>query len=338
MSKKTPSPNQEKETSPLPEIWPNIWPEVLTDSPPSGGETHYPGEAPVVADKGEKSVGSKDNLATRPVAPLTNEDEVPHQEETSLVPAEDSPARKKDRGLSKEKTALTPLERIKGHRQRLKDDFLKGGLYGWTEYHILELILCYCIPQKDVKPLAQDLVYHFGSLAGVLDAPYEALCEIPGVGNNTASLLKLFPAVGGAYVGDLARTITRVETSQDAFLHFAQYFYHLKQETVYLLCLNGKKEFQGVRLIAEGSVLAADINFRRIVEEALILQTVFLYLAHNHVASDLTPSEADWEVTDFLLSSLANLGLYLEDHLVISQNKMASMRELTQVERRGLQW
>ena len=57
-----------------------------------------------------------------------------------------------------------------GHRQRMKERFLSEGLDHFTDIQVLELILFYCIPQKDTNPIAHALLNHFGSLSQVLEA------------------------------------------------------------------------------------------------------------------------------------------------------------------------
>ena len=42
-----------------------------------------------------------------------------------------------------------------GHRARLRERFLKEGLSGFSEHEVLELLLMFAIPQKDVNPLAR---------------------------------------------------------------------------------------------------------------------------------------------------------------------------------------
>ena len=74
------------------------------------------------------------------------------------------------------------------------------GLEGWPDHRILELLLYFAIPQRDVNSLAHELVERFGSLSGVLDASVDELKKVPGVGEHTATLLQLIPALGGRYV------------------------------------------------------------------------------------------------------------------------------------------
>ena len=47
----------------------------------------------------------------------------------------------------------------KGHRQRLRDRFVKGEGESRSEEALLELLLTYAIPQKDVQPLAKRLAW-----------------------------------------------------------------------------------------------------------------------------------------------------------------------------------
>ncbi|MBE3120293.1 MAG: DUF1819 family protein, partial [Candidatus Atribacteria bacterium] len=78
-----------------------------------------------------------------------------------------------------------------GHRQRLRDRFLAGEASSHTDEAVLELLLTYAIPQRDVQPLAKQLVLRFGGLTGVLAAPVEELCKVSGIKENAAVLIGL---------------------------------------------------------------------------------------------------------------------------------------------------
>ena len=90
-----------------------------------------------------------------------------------------------------------------GHRRRLKERFLKDGLDGFEAHNVLELLLFYAIPQRDTNDLAHQLLQRFGSLSAVFEADYEELCQLPGVGTNVATLLKLIPDLTRRYLEDL---------------------------------------------------------------------------------------------------------------------------------------
>jgi len=79
----------------------------------------------------------------------------------------------------------------KGHRQRLRDRFASGEETSRSEEALLELLLTYAIPQKDVQPIAMRLLSEHGSLSSLLETPMETLCQSDGVKGNSAVLLKL---------------------------------------------------------------------------------------------------------------------------------------------------
>ena len=79
----------------------------------------------------------------------------------------------------------------KGHRQRLRDRFVKGEGESRSEEALLELLLTYAIPQKDVQPLAKRLLAEYGGLSPLLETPIERLCKFNGIKENSAVLFKL---------------------------------------------------------------------------------------------------------------------------------------------------
>jgi DNA repair protein RadC len=51
-------------------------------------------------------------------------------------------------------------------------------------------------------------------------------------------------------------------------------------------------------------------------------------VAHNHPGGNTNPSQADWAITERLKSAGALLDVPLMDHLIITENKCVSLREL----------
>lgn len=214
-----------------------------------------------------------------------------------------------------------------GHRERVKKEFLTRGLEGWPDHRILELLLYFAIPQRDVNSLAHELVERFGSLSGVLDASVDELKKVPGVGEHTTTLLQLIPALGRRYVEQRSSPGEIIDSPERAVELLAPYFYGSHREMVYILCLDSKRKALGVRKVSEGSIYAADVNIRRINEEAMGLRASGIYLAHNHVSNLAFPSPADWQTTDVIRAALAGVGLELIDHLVFVDGDAVSLEQ-----------
>src|SRR5262249_61091431 len=67
-----------------------------------------------------------------------------------------------------------------GHRGRLRARFMAAGAAALADYEVIELVLFRAIPQRDVKPLAKELIAVFGSFAEVIAAPRGGLCPDQG--------------------------------------------------------------------------------------------------------------------------------------------------------------
>ncbi len=115
--------------------------------------------------------------------------------------------------------------------------------------------------------------------------------------------------------------------TEDAYALLEPYFFGARNEMIYLLALDGKNKPLGVRKVAEGSICAANINLRRIMEEAAALRAPQIYLAHNHISNLAFPSPVDISTTQTMRTALAGVGIELLDHLVFVDGDMVSMRD-----------
>ena len=106
-------------------------------------------------------------------------------------------------GSDKTTTSPTPADKAAhyhGHRQRLRQRFLAAGSEAISDYEMLELILFRAIPQRDVKPLAKELLARFGSFSEVIAAPLERLKEVDGLGEAAITELKIVQAAANRLV------------------------------------------------------------------------------------------------------------------------------------------
>jgi len=214
-----------------------------------------------------------------------------------------------------------------GHRQRAKEEFLARGLAGMADHRALELLLFYCIPQGDVNPLAHRLVEHFGSLTGVFNAPYEELVKVKGVGANTATLIRLLPALSARYLEQSSRVGEELNTSWQFHELLMPLFLGARNELVFLVCMDGKGKLLTCRQLGEGITDSVTITGRKVLETALACNASRVALAHNHVSGIAVYSAADVSVTRELYALLAQVNIELVDHFIIANDDMVSMRE-----------
>ena len=212
-----------------------------------------------------------------------------------------------------------------GHRERMKKRFLEEGLDSFTQIQALELLLFYCIPQKDTNPLAHALLDRFGSLSQVLEAPVEELRKVPGVGAHTATFLHLITEAGRFYLVNRSSQESILPSLESCAEYMLPFFFGRKVETVFLLCLDAKCKVLCCKEIGEGSVNAAGISVRRVVETALNAGATTVVLAHNHPSGLALPSAEDIQTTRRVATALSAVEIHLADHIVVADGDYVSM-------------
>lgn len=212
-----------------------------------------------------------------------------------------------------------------GHRGRLRERFRELGLAGFADHEVLELILFHCIPRKDTNLIAHNLIDRFGTLARVLDAPVSELKKVEGVGENAAVFLSLIREVTGRYQESRFpqnEALTSVKAYGDYLL---AKFNSLRNEEVYLLCLDAKCMVLSCRKIGDGGINSASISIRKIVEMALAENATSVVLAHSHPSGLAIPSQEDVATTKLVANALIMVDVVLSDHIVVADNDYVSM-------------
>jgi DNA repair protein RadC len=215
-----------------------------------------------------------------------------------------------------------------GHRERLRERALGGGLSALPDYEALELYLFRIFPRGDVKPLAKDLLRRFGSLAGVLSASVEDLCTVRGIGAAAALDLKLVHELAQRIGLEPMRRRT-VITSWSALLAYLKVaLAHEPREQFRVLFLDKKNQLIADELMNEGTVDHAPVYPREIARRALELAASSVILVHNHPSGDPTPSQADVEMTRQVITAARTLNIGVHDHLVVGREGVSSFKAL----------
>ena len=214
-----------------------------------------------------------------------------------------------------------------GHREKMRQRFMTGGLDAFADHEILELLLYYAIPRRDTNPIAHALMERYGSLPAVLAAPMEDLKRTEGIGESAAVLLHLVPQVCRrarlAQVGE----DQVLNSSERAGAYLLECFDWESREVIYQLCLDRKGKLLACKRLGEGSVASADLDVRRLVENAILTGASAVILAHNHPSGVALPSDGDYTATMRVRAALNAIGIELADHIIVADGDFVSMAD-----------
>ncbi len=215
-----------------------------------------------------------------------------------------------------------------GHRDRLRERALAGGLAALPDYELLELQLFRSIPRGDVKPLAKLLLARFGSLGGVLGAAPEELKTVKGVGDALALDLKLLheAALRAARESVGKRAVISSWSALLAYVKTA--LAHEAREQFRVLFLDKKNQLIADEVMNRGTVDHAPVYPREVMRRALELSASAVILVHNHPSGDPSPSSADVVMTRQVVEAGRPLRIAVHDHLIAARDGVASLKAL----------
>lgn len=216
-----------------------------------------------------------------------------------------------------------------GHRQRLRDRFLKSGLVGFADYEVVELLLTLALPRADVKQPAKALIARFGNLRGILDAPIEELRAVSGIGSVTPVALQIIKAAATLYLQQSGEGLDSLADPTRLSEFWRMRIGALQNELFEVAYLDSGYRLlrDGVDTLEEGTIDRATVYPRRVIEAALKRGAAAVVLAHNHPNANLTPSEYDKVLTRAIVLAAETVHLKVVDHLIVSAQDTFSFRK-----------
>lgn len=216
-----------------------------------------------------------------------------------------------------------------GHREKLKRRFYNEGLDHFEDHNILELILFFAIPRKDTNDIAHALIDRFGSFSRVLEADVKSLCEVPGIGEHAAHLIKTYPAVAKRYYMDRFGKGKHLpeyqQMGQELVLHFAGHSY----EEAYALFYDNSLSLCGSEVIHEGDINSVGFSLRKLCDAVVLNKASYVVFAHNHPHGLPIASSEDLDTTAALKSFLLQMNVVLLDHFIVAEKRYSSTQRET---------
>ena len=215
-----------------------------------------------------------------------------------------------------------------GHRERLRQRFAADLGQAMPDYELLELLLMQLIPRRDVKPLAKQLIAHFGTFAAVIAAPLAQLKSFKGLGENTGIQLKLVQTAA-TRLAQQTIMLQPVLSHWDALITYCRTVHaHCATEQFHLLYLDSKNRLIKDEIMQQGTINYAPVYPREVAKQALHYGATAVIAVHNHPSGDPTPSADDITLTQNLAQTLNAVGVVLHDHLIIAKQGETSLKAL----------
>lgn len=205
----------------------------------------------------------------------------------------------------------------------IREKLGKVGVKNLNDEELISLILCSGNRRASVSTVSKRVLTTF---------PTEILHQLS---------LKKITKVSGIGIAKAAQIIAAVELGRrnvqpkrEKLINPESVLAHLesirkkRREHTVCLYLNGRHELLHKETIAIGGLNYSLLEARDVFSPALRLPAASIIMAHNHPSGSIQPSEEDIFVTKKLINVGELLGVTLLDHLIITRDQHASIREL----------
>ncbi len=212
-----------------------------------------------------------------------------------------------------------------GHRKRLRRKLLNFGGESLEMHELLELLLFSAIPRKNTNETAHKLLEKFGSFSAVLEASYQELLSVEGIGEQAAASIMLANTINRMYYIDKYCVKNMKLTPKNVGEYVVPMFHGYNEEKLVVILLDAEFRVKGFQKMADGAKGHLNIDVRAITKYALNADATNVILAHNHPNGIIAPSKADLDITKVVDHALALVEVRLVDHLIVANNEVNSI-------------
>ncbi|WP_317179647.1 RadC family protein [Lelliottia amnigena] len=208
-----------------------------------------------------------------------------------------------------------------------REKMLNFGITSLTDAELLALFLRTGTSGKSVFILAQELLQHFGSLHGLLNAELDEFRYVEGIGLAKFAQLKGIAELARRYhsvrvLGD--NPLLSPEMTKD-FLQ--SQLSDAEREIFMVIFLDNQHRVVKHSRMFSGTLRHVEVHPREIVREAIKVNAAAVILAHNHPSGCAEPSKADKEITERIIKCCQFMDIRVLDHFIVGRGEYVSLAE-----------
>lgn len=212
--------------------------------------------------------------------------------------------------------------------ERPREKLAKFGAASISSAELIAILLGQGTPKMNAVELAKLLLREFQTLEALSKATLTELTKVPGIGPAKAvTLLAAFQLYRNLQNETASREIVSFTNPAQVARIYQPVIGHLQRETFYVILLNSGMKRIGDFEVSLGTVNASLVHPREVFNPAIRNLATGIIVMHNHPSGELTPSEADKDVTERLIKSGEILDIKVWDHIIITASDYFSFKE-----------
>ena len=205
-----------------------------------------------------------------------------------------------------------------------RERLINVGENNLTNEELLSIILRTGTKDYNVKEVSTNILKSVDSINDLNNISLKELSNIKGVGLIKAITIKASIELGKRVSNTLIINNMKLNNSDMVHNTFKSLFIGLKQEKLLAIYLDNKKKLINYKFVSLGTKDQTLFHPRDIIYNAIKSNASGIIIIHNHPSLDITPSDADINMTNTLINACNIVGIPLLDHLITNTKEYYS--------------
>lgn len=207
-----------------------------------------------------------------------------------------------------------------------REKLLRYGAESLSNAELLAILLRTGSQKMNVIQTAHALLDHFNGLRKLARQDSQSLKVIPGIANVKAiTLSAVFELSRRIQISSLGDEII-ITSPEDAAAYFSPILRDLNNEQFFVGFLNNAKVLTGFKKISSGGSTGTIVEPADVMRQAILNHANTILLVHNHPSGVLKESQADIRLTQRIVKVSRDLGIPVDDHIIIAGDQFISFR------------
>lgn len=212
--------------------------------------------------------------------------------------------------------------------ERPREKLIQLGSSSLSDAELLAIFLRTGVKGCNVVDLSRELLNSFGSLGAIFSANKTDFCARHGLGVAKYVQLQACLEMSKRYLAEKAKASGNVLTSSEATRNFLKSELRLEKREIFaVLFLDNQHQILTFERLFFGTLDAAAVYPRVVVEKALQHHAAAVILTHNHPSGVAEASFADKQITEKLIQALKLVDVRVLDHIIVAGSECYSFAE-----------
>jgi DNA repair protein RadC len=216
--------------------------------------------------------------------------------------------------------------------ERPREKLVNLGSSSLSDAELLAIFLRTGVKGSNVVDLSRQLLSSFGSLSAIFSASQEDFCARHGLGMAKYVQLQACLEMSKRYLAEGIKDTNCALISSQATRDYLLSELRLENREIFaVLFLDNQHRVLTFERLFLGTLNAAAVYPRVVVEQALKHHAAAVILTHNHPSGIAEASLADKQITDKLIQALQLIDVRVLDHIIVAGNQCYSFAEHNQL-------